>query len=199
VVAPGRKRSRSSSSDSSSSSTQPRKKRKAERKAAEKRKAAEPEITPEELAKQKAAEEKKQKLADKEAAKTAKKQVEEDKKKARIAEAAFQKEMKQTKAMAGKMAMKLTPAIRNLQGALADPNIQHVPAFTLVSAKASLVSCPEVFEGMSGKKGEDKPAELSVDIDDVETLHRVAMQDAKDVNESLAPVLKFRNRGAEKE
>ena len=81
AVAPDRKRSRSSSSDSSSSSTQPRKKRKAERKAAEKRKAAEPEITPEELAKQKAAEEKKQKLADKEAAKIAKERVQEDKKK----------------------------------------------------------------------------------------------------------------------
>ena len=82
---------------------------------------------------------------------------------------------------------------------MADPNIQHVPQFTLASAKASLVSCLEVSEEMSKKKGEDKPAELSVDIDDVETLHRGAMQDAKDVNESLALVLKFRNRGAEQQ
>ena len=105
--------------------------------------------------------------------------------------------MKQTKAMAGKMAMKLTPAIRNLQGALADPNIQHVVQFTHDAAKASLASCLEIFEEMSKKKSEDKPTDLSVDIDDAETLCKSALQDAKDVNPSLALIMKFRNRGAE--
>ena len=50
---------------------------------------------------------------------------------------------------------------------------------------------------MYKKKGEDKPADLSVDIDDVETLCKSALQDAKDVNQSLALIMKFRYRGAE--
>ena len=95
------------------------------------------------------------------------------------------------------MAVKLAPVIRNLQGALADPNIQHVVQFTRDAAKASLASCLEIFEEMSKKKGEDKPEDLSVDIDDVETLCKSALQDAKDVNQPLALVMKFRNRGAE--
>ena len=110
---------------------------------------------------------------------------------------AEKKEVKERKAAATKMALKLTPAIRNLQGALADPSIQHVPAFTLNSAKASLASCLEVFEEMNQKKGEDKPAELSIDAEQVVELCKTAMQDAKDVNESLALVLKLRKRGAE--
>ena len=204
VVAPSRKRERSSSSDSSSSSSQSRKKRKSERRAA-KRKAAEPEITPEELAEQEAAAEKKQKLADKEAEKTAKeaektakKAAVKDAKKARIAEAASQKQLKQTRAIASKMVVKLAPAIRNLQGALSDPNIQHVVAFTRDAAKESLVSCLEIHEEMSRKKGEAQPEDLTVDIDEVETLQKKAVQDAKDVNASLALIMKFRNRGAEK-
>ena len=95
------------------------------------------------------------------------------------------------------MTQRLTPAIRNLQGALADPNVQHVVQFTLDAAKVSLASCLELFEEMNKKKGEDKPADLSVDIDDVETLCRSALQDAKDVNQSLALIIKIRNRGAD--
>ena len=96
------------------------------------------------------------------------------------------------------MVVKLAPAIRNLQGALADPNIQHVVAFTRDAAKASLVSCLEIHEEMSRKKGEAQPEDLTVDIDDVETLQKKAVQDAKDVNASLALIQKLRNRGAEK-
>ena len=204
MVAPSRKRERSSSSDSSSSSSQSRKKRKSERRAA-KRKAAEPEMTPEELAEQEAAAEKKRLLAVKEAEKTAKeaektarKAAAEEAKKARIAEAASQKQLKQTRAIASKMVVKLAPAIRNLQGALSDPNIQHVVAFTRDAAKESLASCLEIHEEMSRKKGEAQPEDLTVDIDDVETLQKKAVQDAKDVNASLALIMKFRNRGAEK-
>jgi len=80
---------------------------------------------------------------------------------------------------------------------LADPNIQHVPGFTLVSAKASLASCLEIFEEMSQKKGEEKPAELSVDVLDVAELSRVAQVDAKAVNAGLSLVQKLRNRGTE--
>ena len=122
----------------------------------------------------------------------------EEAKKARIAEAASQKQLKQTRAIASKMVVKLAPAIRNLQGALSDPNIQHVVAFTRDAAKESLASCLEIHEEMSRKKGEAQPEDLTVDIDDVETLQKKAVQDAKDVNASLALIMKFRNRGAEK-
>ena len=95
------------------------------------------------------------------------------------------------------MAMKLAPVIRNLQGALADPEIQHVPAFTLVSAKKSLAECLVIFEEMQQKKGEDNPADLSVDVLDVAELSRVGMVDAKAVNAGLSLVKKLRNRGNE--
>ena len=95
------------------------------------------------------------------------------------------------------MALKFSPSIRNLQGCLADPSIQHVPAFTLASAKTSLTSCLEIFEECSGKKGEDKPAALSVDFEAVTEMCKVALQNAKDVNDCLAVVMKIRNRGAE--
>ena len=47
------------------------------------------------------------------------------------------------------------------------------------------------------KKGEAKPAELSVDMEAVAELSRVALQDAKDLNASLALLMKIRNRGSE--
>ena len=198
AVAPGCKRGRSSSSDSSSSTRRHRKERKAERRSAEKRKAAEVEVTPEELAEQTAAKEKEQKLADKEAAKVEKIAQAEAKKNARIAEQAERKAVKDRKAAATKMALKLTPAIRNLQGGLADPEIQHVPAFTLVAAKKSLAECLEIFEEMQQKKGEENPAvELDHDILDVEELSKVALRDAKAVNAGLALVYKLRNMGNE--
>ena len=50
---------------------------------------------------------------------------------------------------------------------------------------------------MSQKKGEEKPAELSVDVLDVAELSRVAQVDAKAVNAGLYPVQKLRNRGTE--
>ena len=126
-----------------------------------------------------------------------KKKEQEEKKKARIADAAEKKEFKQRKAAATKIANKLTPPIRNLQGALADPNIHHVPAFTLSSAKAILAKRLAIYEEMSGKKGEEKPGEISVSIAEVETLQKAALQIAKDVNEALCLVIKFRSRGAE--
>ena len=96
------------------------------------------------------------------------------------------------------MALKLTPAIRNLQGGLADPEIQHVPAFTLVAARKSLAECLEIFEEMQQKKGEENPAvELDHDILDVEELCKVALRDAKAVNAGLALVYKLRNRSNE--
>ena len=101
------------------------------------------------------------------------------------------------RAMAAKIAQKLTPPIRNLQGALADPNVQHVVPFTLEAAKVSLASCLEIFEEMSKKKCEDHPVDLSVEMDEVETLCKTALQDAKDVSASLALIIKFRTRGAE--
>ena len=125
------------------------------------------------------------------------KNQQEAKKNARIAELSEKKQVKERKAAATKMALKLSPVIRNLQGALADPNIQHVPGFTLVSAKASLASCLEIFEEMQQKKGEDKPADLSVDVLDVAELSRVAQVDAKAVNAGLSLVQKLRNRGTE--
>ena len=116
---------------------------------------------------------------------------------AKIAELAEKKEVKERKAAATKMALKLTPAIRNLQGALADPSIQHVPVFMQNSAKASLASCREVFEEMNTKKGQDKPAALSVDAEQVIALSKTGLREAKDVSESLALMLKLRKRGAE--
>ena len=80
---------------------------------------------------------------------------------------------------------------------MADPSIQHVQAFSLASARTSLASCLELFEEMSMKKGEAKPAELSVDMEAVAELSRVALQDAKDLNASLALLMKIRNRGSE--
>jgi hypothetical protein len=67
----------------------------------------------------------------------------------------------------------------------------------LVSAKASLASCLEISEEMQQKKGEDKPADLSVDVLDVAELSRVAQVDAKAVNAGLSLVQKLRNRGTE--
>ena len=82
------------------------------------------------------------------------------------------------------MALKLSPSIRNLQGCLADPSIQHAPAFTLASAKTSLTSCLGIFEECSsGKRGEDKPAALSVHFEAVTEICKVALQNAKDVND----------------
>ena len=119
------------------------------------------------------------------------------KKNAKIAELAEKKVWKERKDAAKKFALKLTPAIRNLQGALADPSIQHVPAFMQDSSKASLASCREVFEEMNTKKGQDKPAALSVDAEQVNKLMKTGLQEAKDVSESLALLLKLRKRGAE--
>ena len=186
--APGCKRGRSSSSDSSSSARRRRKERKAERRSAEKRKAAEVEVTPEELAEQTAAKEKEQKLAEKEAAKVEKKAQAEAKKNAKIAELAEKKAVKERKAAAKKMALLLTPATRNLQGGLADPEVQHVPAFALVSARKSLAECLAIFEEMQQKKGEEDPADLSVDVLDVAELGKVALAHAKAVHASLALV-----------
>ena len=189
------KRGRSSSSDSSSSSKRRRKERKAERKSAEKRKAVEVEVTPEELAKQTAAKEKEQKLAEKEAAVVEKKAQAEAKKKARIEEIAEKKVVKERKAAAKKMSLLLAPAIRNLQGGLSDPEVQHVPAFALVSAKKSLKECLEIFEEMQQKKGEDNPADLSVDVLDVSELSKAALVHAKSVHAGLALVHKLRSTG----
>ena len=164
---------------------------KAERDAAKKRKADE--LAEAEEAEKKAAAERN----DKEAAKANKKKKQEEKKQARIADAAEKKEFKQRKAAATKIANKLTPPIRNLQGALADPNIHHVPAFTLSSAKEILAKCLAIFEEGNRKKAEEKPAEISVGMAAVDSLHKAGMQIAKDVNEALCLVIKFRSRGAE--
>ena len=80
---------------------------------------------------------------------------------------------------------------------MADPEIQHVPAFTLVAARKSLAECLEIFEEMQQKKGEENPADLSVDVLDVAELSKVALIDAKAVNAGLALVHKLRNRGNE--
>ena len=197
VVAPACKRSRSSSSDSSSSTRHHRKKRKSERRAAEKGNAAEVELTPKELAERVAAANKEAIAAGKENIAAEKKKQQEDKQNAKIAELAEKKVWKERKDAAKKFALKLTPAIRNLQGALADPSIQHVPVFMQDSSKASLASCREVFEEMNMKKGQDKPAALSVDAEQVNKLMKTGLQEAKDVSESLALLLKLRKRGAE--
>ena len=72
-----------------------------------------------------------------------------------------------------------------------------MPAFTLVAARKSLDECLEIFEEMQQKKGEENPADLSVDVLDVAELSRVAQVDAKAVNAGLSLVQKLRNRGTE--
>ena len=93
--------------------------------------------------------------------------------------------------------MKLSPSIRNLQGCLADPSIQHVPAFTVADAKASLVERQAIFEEWNAKKSEDKPAPISVDFAAVTEMCKKALTSSKDVNDFIAVIEKKRNRGAE--
>ena len=87
---------------------------------------------------------------------------------------------------------KLSPSIRNLQGCLADPNIQHVPEFAVVDAKASLAECQALFEECSLKKGAGKPAPISLDFAAVTEMCKKALDAAKDVNDFLAIVKKKR-------
>ena len=142
-------------------------------------------MTPEEL-----------KLAEKERLKLGKLAMGEEKKAAKLAELAEKKEFKDRKSSAGKIAVKVSPSIRNLQGCLDDPSIQHVPVFTVADAKASLVECQVILEECSAKKSEDKPAPISVDFAAVTEMCKKALNASRDVNVFLVEIKK-RNRGTD--
>ena len=60
--------------------------------------------------------------------------------------------------------MKLHHAIKGLQCCLAEPTLLHVPVFTVDFAKQTLKDMQDVFQECDVKKGDDKPAPISVDL-----------------------------------
>ena len=98
------------------------------------------------------------------------------------------------KVQAGKIAMSLNQSIKNLQGCLADPNILHVPAFTMKFPEASLKENQDNFQECDVKKGEEKPAPISVDLAAVAEMCKKATICSKDVLDVIAVIANQRSR-----
>ena len=137
-----------------------------------------------------------QKLAEKEAKELEKHATAKEKQAAKLAGRAEKKEFNVRKAQAWKIALKLHQTIKNLQGCLADTNILHVIAFTVNFTKASLKGIQDIPQECDVKKGEEKPAPISVDLAAVGEMYKKTAIGSKDVLDFIAVIASQRSRVA---